>query len=43
MALEEKKREGKKTIHASQITRTRSGARRRKSDDTQRPQTLATA
>jgi hypothetical protein len=43
MALEEKKREGKKTIHASQITRTRSDANRRKSDGTQRPQTPAKA
>lgn len=42
MALEKKKREGKKTIPTSQVTRTRSGAKRRKSDGTQRPQTPAT-
>ena len=43
MALGKKKREGKKTIPASQVTKTRSGAKRRKSDGTQRPQTPATA
>ncbi len=42
MALEKKKREGKQTIPASQVTKTRSGAKRRKSDGTQRPQTPAT-
>jgi hypothetical protein len=41
MALK-KNREGKKTIPASQVTTTRSGANRRKSDGTQRPQTPAT-
>ncbi len=42
MALEKKKREGKKTIPASQVTKTRSGAKRHKSDGTQRAQTPAT-
>jgi hypothetical protein len=42
MALEKKRREGKKTIPALQVTKTRSGAGRRKSDGTQRPQTPAT-
>jgi hypothetical protein len=39
MALEKKKRERKKTIPASQVTKTRSGAKRRKSDGAQRLQT----
>jgi hypothetical protein len=39
MAIEKKKREGKKTIPASQAKRTRSGAKRRQSDGKQAPQT----
>ena len=42
MAIEKKKRVGKRTIPASQVRKTRSGAKRRKSDGTQRPQTPAT-
>ena len=42
MAIEKKKREGKKTIPVSQATRTRSGAKKRKSDGKQRPQTAET-
>lgn len=38
MAIQKKKREGKKTIPASQATRTRSGAKKRKNDGKQRPQ-----
>ena len=38
MAIQKKKRIGKRTIPASQATRTRSGAKRRKSDGTQPPQ-----
>ena len=38
MAIEKKKREGKKTIPASQVTKTKSGAKRRKSDGKQPPQ-----
>jgi hypothetical protein len=39
VAIEKKKREGKKTIPASQAKRTRSGAKRRQSDGKQAPQT----
>ena len=38
MALAKKKREGKRTIPASQATRTASGAKKRKSDGKQPPQ-----
>lgn len=43
MAIEKKKREGKRTIPVSQATRTRSGAKKRKSDGKQPPKTAEAA
>ena len=40
MALSKKKRVGKKTISASQVRKTASGRKRRKSDGTQPPKTV---
>lgn len=39
MALEKKKRIGKRTVSASQVRKTASGRKRRKSDGTQPPKT----
>jgi len=40
MALSKKKRVGKKTISASQVRKTASGRKRRKSDGTQPPKAV---
>ena len=40
MALSKKKRVGKKTISASQVRKTASGRKRRKSDGTQPPKVV---
>ncbi len=42
MAIQKKKREGKKTIPVSQATRTRSGAKKHKSDGKQPPHVAET-
>ncbi len=42
VALAKKKREGKRTIAVSQARKTRSGAKKRKKDGTQPPQTAQT-